>query len=85
MTRSDVQFIEHELGITVSESYLHAVMPFRIPAMAGNTDSQLWDDAHSMDRFGGSTKVWLIVTAVTKHTLDSLTEQMSSTATSVQT
>jgi SMI1 / KNR4 family (SUKH-1) len=45
MTRSDVQFIEHELGITLPESYLHAVMPFRIPAMAGNTDSQLWDDA----------------------------------------
>ena len=45
MTKSDIQLIDRELGITLPESYRRAVMPFRIPAMAGNTDSQLWDDA----------------------------------------
>lgn len=48
MTEADIQLIERELGITLPESYTSAVMPFRIPAMTGNTDSQLWDDARRL-------------------------------------
>ena len=48
MTDSDVQLIERELAITLPESYRRAVVPFRIPAMAANTDSQLWDDAQQL-------------------------------------
>ncbi|MBA3355930.1 MAG: SMI1/KNR4 family protein [Pyrinomonadaceae bacterium] len=45
MTDSDIQLIERELAITLPGSYKRAVVPFRIPAMVGNTDSQLSDDA----------------------------------------
>jgi hypothetical protein len=45
---SDVRLIERELDITLPVSYGRALVPFRIPAMAGNTDSQLWDDAHRL-------------------------------------
>jgi hypothetical protein len=48
MTDSDIQLIERELAITLPESYRRAVVPFCIPAMAGNTDSQLWDDAQQL-------------------------------------
>jgi len=45
MTDSDIMLIERELGISLPESYRQAVCPFRIPALVGNTDCQLWDDA----------------------------------------
>jgi SMI1/KNR4 family protein SUKH-1 len=48
MTDSDIQLIEHELAITLPESYKRAIVPFRIPAMVGNTDLQLWDDAQHL-------------------------------------
>jgi hypothetical protein len=48
MTDSDIQLIERELAITLPESYKQAVIPFRIAAMVGNTDSQLWDDAQRL-------------------------------------
>jgi hypothetical protein len=48
MTVADIQHIQRELAITLPESYKRAVVPFRIPAMAGNTDSQLWDDAERL-------------------------------------
>ena len=48
MTDGDVKFIERELLITLPESYKRAVVPFRIPALIGNTDHELWDDAVSL-------------------------------------
>jgi len=40
--------IERELGIALPESYRRAVVPFRIPALAGNTDYQFWDEPNSL-------------------------------------
>lgn len=51
MTDSDIQLIELALAITLPESYKRAVVPFRIPAMVGNTNSQLWDDAQRLIAF----------------------------------
>ena len=36
--------IERELGVSLPEAYRRAVCPFRIPALTGNTDYELWDD-----------------------------------------
>jgi hypothetical protein len=48
MTDEDIQFIERELMITLPESYQRSVVPFRLPALIGNTDYELWDDAKSL-------------------------------------
>jgi len=48
MTESDITLIERKLAISLPESYWRAVCPFRIPALAGNTDYQLWDDAQRL-------------------------------------
>jgi len=48
MTESDLQRIERELGLTLPECYKRAVVPFQIPALAGNKDYQLWDDAEGL-------------------------------------
>lgn len=45
MTDAEIAFIESELGVSLPESYRQSLVPFRIPAMRGNTDSELWDDA----------------------------------------
>ena len=45
MKDSDIIMIEQELGIALPESYKQAVVPFRIRALGGNIDYQLWDDA----------------------------------------
>ena len=43
--------IEQALTISLPESYKRAVVPFRIPALAGNTDYPLWDDAQRLVEF----------------------------------
>jgi len=48
MTSEDIQLIEHELALTLPESYKQSLVPFRIPAMAGNDDTRLWDDAQRL-------------------------------------
>lgn len=48
MTSEDIQLIERELGLTLPESYKQGLVPFRIPALAGNVDSLLWDDAQRL-------------------------------------
>ena len=48
MTDADIKLIEQELGIALPESYRRAVVPFRIRALSGNTDYQLWDDAQRL-------------------------------------
>jgi hypothetical protein len=45
MQNSDIDMIERELGIKLPDSYKAAVVPFRLKALAGNTDYELWDDA----------------------------------------
>jgi len=45
MTDSDITRLERELGITLPAAYKKAVVPFCIPALAGNTTHALWDDA----------------------------------------
>src|SRR5689334_14955276 len=48
MKDSDIVMIEQALSISLPESYKRAVVPFRIPALVGNTDYQLWDDANGL-------------------------------------
>lgn len=48
MTNEDIEFIERELMIALPESYKRALVPFRIPALTGNTDYELWDDARRL-------------------------------------
>jgi hypothetical protein len=48
MKDSDITMIEQALSISLPESYKRAVVPFRIPYLAGNTDYQLWDDAKGL-------------------------------------
>jgi len=48
MKDSDIVLIEQALGISLPESYKRAVVPFRIPALVGNTEHQLWDDANGL-------------------------------------
>jgi hypothetical protein len=48
MTDKDIEFIERELMIALPESYKRALVPFRIPALTGNTDYELWDDARRL-------------------------------------
>ena len=50
MTGEDIEFIERELDIKLPESYKRALVPFRIPAMYGNTYHQLWDNAEALVR-----------------------------------
>jgi len=45
MTDEDIKYIERELEIKLPESYKRSLVPFRIPAMYGSTDYQLWDNA----------------------------------------
>lgn len=48
MKDSDIVMIEQALGISLPESYKRAVVPFRISALAGNTEHELWDDANGL-------------------------------------
>ncbi len=45
MTTSDLQMIESELSIRVPDAYRRNVAPFPIPCLAGNRDTELWDDS----------------------------------------
>ena len=45
MTDADIIKLERELGITLPAAYKQAVVPFCLPALAGNTTYALWDDA----------------------------------------
>ncbi|HZB46118.1 MAG TPA: SMI1/KNR4 family protein [Pyrinomonadaceae bacterium] len=50
MTDEDIAFIERELALTLPESYRRALVPFRVPALYGSTDYELWDDAEGLVR-----------------------------------
>jgi hypothetical protein len=45
VTAEDLARIEQALGIRLPESYRAAVVPYPVPAAAGNTDLGVWDDA----------------------------------------
>ncbi|WP_157369322.1 SMI1/KNR4 family protein [Zavarzinella formosa] len=45
MTDADLTRIEVTLGIALPVPYRTLVVPFTVPACAGNIDTELWDDA----------------------------------------
>jgi hypothetical protein len=45
MDNDDLDRIEKALSIRLPQAYRKSVAPFPIPGEAGNTDSQVWDDA----------------------------------------
>ena len=48
MTDIELDQIEKALGISLPAAYRELMNPFPIPAYAGNTDSELWDDADQL-------------------------------------
>lgn len=44
MNDEDIKRIERELGIALPSVYRRHLVPFPIPALARNSDSELWDD-----------------------------------------
>ena len=44
MTDEDIQRIESSLDIVLPPVYRRTVVPFPIPALSGNTNTELWDD-----------------------------------------
>jgi hypothetical protein len=48
VTESDLARIESALGIELPVAYRKLVAPFPIPAYAGNTDTELWDNASGL-------------------------------------
>lgn len=48
MTNDDVTKIEERLGLRLPEAYRQFVTPYPIPALAGNTETELWDDAERL-------------------------------------
>jgi hypothetical protein len=44
MNSEDIERIERELSVRLPDIYRQTVSPFPIPALAGNADTELWDD-----------------------------------------
>lgn len=51
MKTEDIRRIEQALGITLPESYRTRMVPYPVPAAAGNTDLAVWDDADRLIEF----------------------------------
>jgi hypothetical protein len=45
MTEDDFDLIEHVLAISLPDVYRRGLCPFPIAGRAGNTDTEVWDDA----------------------------------------
>ena len=45
VTEPDLDRIERALGLRLPEAYCQRVVPFPVPPEAGNSTSQVWDDA----------------------------------------
>lgn len=66
MTSESIARIEQALGIRLPESYRAAVVPYPVPAAAGNSDCGVWDDADRLIEFNrelrsgarGGVKPW---------------------------
>lgn len=50
MNQADIEEIEQALSITLPQSYRDIVCPFPLKSYAGNSDTDLWDDAASIIR-----------------------------------
>jgi hypothetical protein len=48
VTNDDLASIEERLGLKLPEAYRQFVTPYPIPALAGNTETELWDDAERL-------------------------------------
>ena len=48
MTEADLTRIEAELEVRLPGEYRNLMVPFPIPAFAGNVDTELWDDAEKL-------------------------------------
>lgn len=48
MTEDDLAGIEAELGIDLPKGYRDSMLDFPLPACAGNSDCDLWDDAEAL-------------------------------------
>ena len=48
MTADDLTRVESTLRVCLPVVYRELVVPFPIPAFAGNTDTELWDDADAL-------------------------------------
>ena len=48
MSPEDLDRIERDLGINLPDSYRSVMSGFPIPAFAGNSDTDLWDDADAL-------------------------------------
>ena len=50
MTEDDLGRIEQALGVTLPKAYRSRMLAFPIPALAGNSEDELWDDAAEIIR-----------------------------------
>ena len=48
MTDRDLDFVEGELGVTLPAAYRRTLSEFPVRACAGNSDTELWDDASAL-------------------------------------
>ena len=48
MTERDIRAIERELGVALPPCLTRRVAPYLVPALRGNSDSELWDDAEAL-------------------------------------
>ena len=48
LTADDLTRVESAMGIRLPAVYRELVVPFPIPAYAGNVDTELWDDADAL-------------------------------------
>jgi|KBSSwiStaDraftv2_1062776.scaffolds.fasta_scaffold913485_2 hypothetical protein len=48
--------IERQLGIQLPSAYRQKVVPFPIPCLAGNRDTELWDHAEALVRYNSQLR-----------------------------
>jgi hypothetical protein len=56
MTEDDLQRVETTLAIKLPASYRAAMIAFPGPAFAGNTDTEIWDDADAVIAFNAELR-----------------------------
>ncbi len=59
MTENDLTQIEAALGITLPAAYRLLVVPFPVPSLAGNADTELWDDPDKLIELNRELRVGL--------------------------
>jgi hypothetical protein len=56
LTATDLDRIEAALGVALPRVYREVMTRFPIPALAGNCDTDLWDDAAALIDHCGETR-----------------------------